>query len=361
MASKRDNGARGRRRTPFALAATVLVLLVNVAYVVVLWTLGDRWWAATVLLFAPRWPLLAPLALVSVWCLARNWRLLWLNGVSLLVLLVPGMGFCVPALAAPSLTAGPGEELRILTYNLGEGVENAAVRDMLERRAPDIVFLQECREERARALFDSQWHVASVHHVCIASRYPIFATDRLPGEKPQRWSNVAVRARLDTPAGLVWAVCVHLDTVRHGLEELSVTRADGVQGAEAVREVIEERSAEAERAREWISELEGPVIVAGDFNMPVESRIYQRCFGDLRNAFSTRGWGLGHTWRSRWHGVRIDHVLHGDAVTCLAVELADSLGGDHRPMEARLRVPHSGEPSQDAVPRGASSELEDAS
>ena len=55
--------------------------------------------------------------------------------------------------------------------------------------------------------------------------------------------------------------------------------------------------------------MSGPFLVVGDFNAPVESVIYRRYWGDLRNAFSYAGFGFGSTRLNGWIRVRIDHIL----------------------------------------------------
>ena len=61
--------------------------------------------------------------------------------------------------------------------------------------------------------------------------------------------------------------------------------------------------------------IQGPLILAGDFNMPADSTVYRATWGRFNNAFSRSGFGFGHTERPGsfgWlFGVRIDHILSG--------------------------------------------------
>ena len=77
-------------------------------------------------------------------------------------------------------------------------------------------------------------------------------------------------------------------------------------------------------------------IVAGDFNLPLESAIYRRDWATLQNAFSAAGFGLGHTKRSRWFGIRIDHVLAGSKSRIERCWIGPDVGSDHRPLVAEL-------------------------
>jgi vancomycin resistance protein VanJ len=76
--------------------------------------------------------------------------------------------------------------------------------------------------------------------------------------------------------------------------------------------------------------------VAGDFNTPVESRIFQEHWGDFADAFSRVGIGLGTTKYNGWIRIRIDHVLTNDAWRPVRVRLWEDVGSDHRPLIADL-------------------------
>jgi endonuclease/exonuclease/phosphatase (EEP) superfamily protein YafD len=78
--------------------------------------------------------------------------------------------------------------------------------------------------------------------------------------------------------------------------------------------------------------------VAGDFNAPVESVIYQESWGDWTNAFSAAGWGFGRTRMSRWIRARIDHILSDDRWVVHRSWVGPDVGSDHRPLFAELRL-----------------------
>jgi endonuclease/exonuclease/phosphatase (EEP) superfamily protein YafD len=131
---------------------------------------------------------------------------------------------------------------------------------------------------------------------------------------------------------------VHLQTIRGGLEAL------GVQQWRALPQFAhnrEEAASESRAARERTKGGTEPMIVAGDFNLPVESAIYRANWGDLRNAFSSCGRGLGHTKFTSLFGIRIDHVLTSNQWRCAdARVLANSYGGDHAPLVVDLVIPN---------------------
>jgi endonuclease/exonuclease/phosphatase (EEP) superfamily protein YafD len=96
------------------------------------------------------------------------------------------------------------------------------------------------------------------------------------------------------------------------------------------------RTAESEATRRWISRSPRPVLVAGDFNLPVDSVVYRRSWSWLTNAFSQAGTGFGSTKFTRWHGVRIDHVLGGPGWHCRRCWVGPDVGSDHRPVIADM-------------------------
>jgi vancomycin resistance protein VanJ len=101
---------------------------------------------------------------------------------------------------------------------------------------------------------------------------------------------------------------------------------------------IVEREWESELARGWATRAAGPLLVAGDFNMPVESAIYRRYWSGFENAFSTAGNGYGSTKHTRLFGTRIDHVLAAPGLECVNAFVGPDAGSDHRPLVADYRV-----------------------
>jgi endonuclease/exonuclease/phosphatase (EEP) superfamily protein YafD len=127
---------------------------------------------------------------------------------------------------------------------------------------------------------------------------------------------------------------VHLATVRDGLS--AVMRLRPWKGADQLVANMRQRDFESSLARTFAERARGPLLITGDFNMPIESAVYQRHWSSFTNAFSVAGLGTGHTKATRWHGIRIDHVLLGPGWECLDARVGRHLGGDHRPMIADI-------------------------
>ena len=108
----------------------------------------------------------------------------------------------------------------------------------------------------------------------------------------------------------------------------------------------ENRQRVSQEVQRVIASQSLPLIIAGDFNMPVESTIYRRLWSVYANAFSKTGNGYGWSERASVRGipiaVRIDHVLTGKGLTPLLCEVGPDIGSDHLPLIADIAItaPH---------------------
>jgi hypothetical protein len=297
--------------------------------------LADRVWPATLLAFGPRWPAalpLAPLMLIAAMAPSRGIKrrhlaLLTLAG---LVLIFGVMDF---RLGLERVSGTPA--LRIMTHNVGESHVTAAALDQLMKiEHVDIAALQECPfydYDMARL----GWRFFYGGDLCLVSRYPFTVLDtRAPDNEWRNGGHGPNRFAIDTPTGRIQLLNVHLETIRSGLEALS---ADGWRGLVNFSRNRESAALESWTARERTRHDAEPLVVAGDFNLPVESAIYRTHWGDLRNGFSSCGLGFGYTKFTKVFGIRIDHVLISDQWRCVdARVLSSPYGGDHAPLIVEL-------------------------
>ena len=338
-----------RRRVPrrwlTALTALAWAYLAVVAVLgILLWSLGDVWWPATVLLFLGRWVLLLPLlVLVPAAIVIRPVVLLPLAAAAVLVA-GPVMGFRT---GWRRLLPHPGgTHVRVVSFNADGGGRIAPdLALLLAQWEPDIVALQECGPELAEATRQQRgWHHHDVRQICFLSRFPIVGAqvmDRSALESVNEdevagigGSGDVARYTVQTPTGLASVTNLHLETPRKGLEALVA----GKGNLRRLRQNTELRAIESKLARQWVDSGRGPSLVAGDFNTPIESRIFQRSWGDFTDAFARAGFGLGMTKANGWISVRIDHVLTGPGWTADAVTLGRSYGSDHRALIVDLTL-----------------------
>ena len=314
-----------------------LAVACTLVAIIVLHVAADRWWPTIALLFGPRWILLAlPMAAVP-WLMIRP-----RHGVVPFVAAMAGVLFGVMDLRV-GLRRGdaPGTPMRIVEFNMaGNAADEAALITWLSDVQPDLVFLVECKPDRgSRVAIALAMQVRSSGSLCLLSRWAI--TEWSPREQRAFWkrygSGAIVRGAVATTQGSMRIGIVHLATPRHVLDTFFDLSGLVTQGG-AVAENMALRDDESAAARAWIGDPDSVAVIAGDFNLPVESAIYRRHWSGYDNAFSRSGRGFGRTKRTRLIGVRIDHVLTGRGATAMRASIGPDLGSDHRPLMVDVRV-----------------------
>jgi endonuclease/exonuclease/phosphatase (EEP) superfamily protein YafD len=326
---------------PFTVALLAWAYLVAIIGAwILLRVAADKWLPATLLLFGPRWLLLLPLPMLAFPAFLLTRRSLIPLIVAGVLCAGPVMGLCCSSRA---ITGGEPKEkaplLRVITYNAGEGgTQPGAVSRMIDRERPDVFVVDEWPNSGEELLpkLGKNWHVAEHQSTAVFSRYPIRSVQKLGAERLRKhWRAPALRCELETPFAVIYVVGVHLETPREGLEEL---RWSPLRGSREMDQTTADRRLESELASQMAAEVEGPIVIAGDFNMPVESAIYQQYWSNWENAFSSAGLGYGHTKFTRFFGARIDHVLVNREWDVLAARIGPNLGGDHRPLFVDLQL-----------------------
>ncbi len=301
---------------------------------------SDRWWFATMLLFGPRWIYPLPILLLIPICLLwdrRRWPVLLLGAA---ILLFPVMDFRLPwgRLFVPA-----GTRYRVLTCNLhDEEFDSEALRTLIVRENPDFVALQECQFDTVQSSLKG-YQILHSDRLLLASRFPLREITELTGPEPP---HVFPRAHAaffaaDAPAGKLIIGCVHLSSPRYGLSNV-LDRHTGIQLSkkELLQENIRFRREESAAVKEFLRKYSAPIIIAGDFNTPVESAIYRDDWASFHNAFSRTGFGFGRTFecqvRNIPFGVRIDHILSGPKVTPVRCWIGPDIGSEHFPVLADM-------------------------
>ncbi len=315
-----------------------LAVVGYVLFLLLVWLIlyvgGDNWWWATVMLFGPRWMAALPLLVLTPLAAIFERRLLLLLAAAAVLVGWPIMGWHFSL--AKSAQNAP-RDLRLLTYNIGGEIvgqkpSTTAIRRLLDMVRPDVVTLQECGisdEEFARQFSD--YHVSSDNGACFLSHFPIVTVDARPRTDILAIQGAGIINRIEvaTPRGIVSILNLHLATQRDGLQSVLARSAEA---ASEMRFMLEKRRVESGVARAWARRSQVPQIIAGDFNMPSESVIFRKFWGDLSDAFPNCGRGYGYTKWTRGFGIRIDHVLFDDRWRCQKAFIEKSVGGDHNPL-----------------------------
>lgn len=323
------------------VAGALLYLAAVITLALGLSVLGDRWWPATLALYGPRWIAALPLAILVPASLALKRAALVPVAGAAALMLGPILGLELPL--AQLIEGEHAGHLRVVTFNVGSReLTRDPLRRLVAERRPDLVALQECpwTEAELTAAFPG-WEARSNKGQCLLSRHPVLQVE--PRDRADVWrrggNGAIVRYTIDLTLvhgapSRINLVNLHLETVRDAIEALL---HGGPRGAPEHKRNAALRAWESALARAWVDMSPHPTIVAGDLNLPVESAIYRRTWADLENAFSSAGLGFGATKRTRWFGLRIDHVLMSPGWSSERAWVDPDLGSDHRPLLADLR------------------------
>ena len=96
-----------------------------------------------------------------------------------------------------------------------------------------------------------------------------------------------------------------------------------------------------------LEQVDGPLVVIGDFNLTDQQSLYTSLTRHLRDAHRESGWGMGFTF-TRFPRIglptwRIDYVFHSPDLVALHTAVGGYGGSDHRPVIARLAFRAAGE------------------
>jgi endonuclease/exonuclease/phosphatase (EEP) superfamily protein YafD len=303
--------------------------------------LMDRWWPATWMFYAPRWPWVAPGILLAAFGRGK-----WVRIVSVvigLIVLGPFMGFNVPWHRMAGARA-PGAHFRLLSCNVHAGELDVPRFEAYVLKAnPDVVVLQDYAGWDESEALSAGWRTLRLHESFIASRLPITHVENLhlqeiPGDDDSdvpRYVGSAWCFDLQTPGGLVHVLDVHLASPHSGLTAFKANPGLGIRKLKnnAIR-----RFNESVKLTEYVAGLKGPVVLAGDFNMLSESPTFRRFFSRFDDAFESNGWGYGYTHYSRVSQLRLDQVLFTPQVDCAGIEIGPDCRTAHRPVVVDLVV-----------------------
>ena len=311
-----------------------IYLVAVIGVLATIWFSGDRWWFGTILLYGPRWIYALPL-LVFV-PLALTWRHQWLWPLALTALLVvwPLMGL---NLHLNSRQDSEPPALRVMTYNVERwNVSGEEFSALLDEIQPDIAAVQELAPNRWD--IPSHWYVKRARTSVVVSRYPIIRSEIL-----MRGVGVSgLYCVIATPNGPVGFVCVDMLTPRRALKGIlngaTIFNFSQIAHTQAM---ITKRWQESKQLSMWLKGFpESEKIIAGDFNLVVDSGIYRDFWSEFQNSYSQTEIGYGHTKRTKInifnYTARIDHILSTPGLTPLRTWVGTDYGSDHLPLIAEF-------------------------
>lgn len=340
--------------------APVWLLSIVFAYVAFLAALtvmnrsgADRWWFGALNLYLPQLVWAVPgifLALFAV-NVARPWA--WLPLLGIVWVAGPLMGFCWPLHMQQE--SADGFPLRVMTWNVKYGTHDkfahqALMRD-IDRNNPAVILLQDAGGLLNGPLGDyfSKWNVRSYGQYVIASRLPLgeLQVRRLsfPGEE-----HSCVRTQFQIGGTTVALYNVHFESPRWGLNALRIVKKEPRFLPKAIQKLennVEARFIQVNALREYISQEQVPVIIAGDLNSPDASRVCATLRGaGLHDAFAEAGKGYGYTYGHlllqnrlpvlNFSWMRIDHIMISSRFQARRCWTGTGKASAHRPVIADL-------------------------
>ena len=336
-----------RRYKWWTFLISSLNLLAITALVVVCLHFSENWWLSGALIYLPQTPLVIPSVCLLGCSLMWHLRSALLNLTSIGLILVC---LCDAQFSMKPFHKIPdtGRNVRLITCNVQNFEPNfGQVLREVSRFKPDVLVLQEARQvpkmlkdnlegwnwrHQAGLMVGSKWSL-SEGKLCHTSPY----------DRP-----TAMAVQIETPSGTIMVGNLHLMTARRGLTALSVTSILDGSGPASVDHHAFLRDKEARQTQDFFVNLTGnsPTIIAGDFNMPTTSSIFDHNFGQYSNAFDEAGVGFGYTapcrpvrfWLPEVPWLRIDHILTSSHFETLQCEAGKFSGSDHRLVTALLKL-----------------------
>jgi endonuclease/exonuclease/phosphatase (EEP) superfamily protein YafD len=339
--------SRFLRVAAIAYPVALLAIWISIRFV------GEGWWASTAALYLPGalFALPLPFVVLATW-LRRMRRLVWAQTVSLFLLVFPIMGFVLPW---PSFADASAPKIRIVSMNVNGGHAGVdKIVDAIAGYSPDVVLLQELNsgEDFAPVLRARYPTVSTSTQFALATRFPLVRVvepEKLPYQGQLR-SPRFIEYVLDTTLGTIPFFSVHPISPREGLNSI---RGEGLRHEigsgrllEGTRAHVLEvntglRTAQVEAFAQAASLEPGPVVVAGDTNLPASSPLLHRTLGDYDDAFRKAGWGFGYTFPTNkklppW--MRIDRILASGPVRFVHFEIGRPVVSDHHFVVADLQA-----------------------
>ena len=227
--------------------------------------------------------------------------------------------------------------IKILSHNMGGGLgksdNNRLIRWINDNPNLSLMAFQEVNKKKLRELLDKKWHLKCVSQFCFASLYKITFKKSLDRRFLIGYGSFISHFQVTINNKVINIFNVHFDTIRRGIEELIDSRFK--RGYKELKQSYFNRVTEAQIASNFINSYDNSIIL-GDFNTVNKSPIYNHFWSSFQNAFDSQGSGFGYTKQTRWHGVRIDHILISKDFSILNYQTGPFIKGDHRPILAEI-------------------------
>lgn len=234
----------------------------------------------------------------------------------------------------------------VLAVNVLQGNrDSGALLEEIHRTNPDVILVTEVDDRWTRELSGlTKTHPYTVLHP-LNNTYGINLYSRLPLSNPEvRYLTEpkipSIRTHIELNGQKILFYGVHPRPPGRPPE------------GEATPSDSTHRDAELVLVAREIQDVQGPVIVAGDFNDVAWSHT-SRMFRRISRLLDPRvGRGFFNTFHAKLPVLRfpLDHLFHSDEFTLIEMQRLGKIGSDHFPIYARLQLDPAAAPIQEAPP-----------
>lgn len=256
--------------------------------------------------------------------------------------------------------------LTVMTFNtLAWQREGRDLEASIRSAEADIVGLQEIGPRAATHLIEAFADRLPYHYVTLAasssgaavlSKYPLRDPVAFRASARGHWWQ---RMTIDTPNGPIAYLNIHTK-----IPYIRTTHRATTRLRIPLQFHAERRRDEVRKLLHMLEEIDGPVIVCGDFNMTERSPDHRMLSERLRDAYRAVGSGLGHSFPrtasfplafpAPWPTMRLDYVWHSEHFEPAWAFRGDAGHSDHHPIVAGLRWTSPASRPASGVPLAAS-------
>ncbi len=252
-------------------------------------------------------------------------------------------------------------EVKLLSYNISSlsGVKKFDdFIDFIDSVSPDIVCFQEFgfyqndrnknrlkNAMKKRFPFSHIWYKNQTKNyswgVATFSKYPIIKKKKIDYESLY---NISIYSDIVINSDTIRLINNHLESNKFTLSDIKQYRSlddnlssDNIKNISALlsrkmSKAYKIRASQAIIVRKEIDQSPYKTVVCGDFNDVVESYVYHKIKGNLRDVFTATSWGYRYSFRKNYMFVGIDHILIDKDLIPISLHIEPKTFSDHYPL-----------------------------
>ena len=317
-----------------SLAKTMLIIFYLCSLAILIIQFGkyliDLSFIEDFILFIPRWLIFCPLFCSLLLYIPLNRYDVITTTILTSLLLTFYISFHIPS--PPSNNSSLKSQVRVMSLNLnGSAFDAKKLNLQIKYNQPDVMVFQEASQQKLKKVLPNNWLLNCEKSLCLAIKTRGDLLDFRIRRMFGGWGTFAALFELKISGQLTYILNIHLETPRKAYEKIRYGQFD----LTLMKNIYEQRYLEAYLSKDLIASYH-PLIIAGDFNMPSDSLIYQKTFSEFKNTFNEKGVGLGNTKYTKLLGAKIDHILVNKNIDVVNSWVDIDTGSDHRPIFADI-------------------------